>query len=72
MNFVRDLLTDKQRKIVYAIFALVGVLLGAVCAGYAAVPVALPIAVKVALQVYAFLGGPMGLLAAANVPPQKP
>lgn len=65
-----DILSPEKRKIVYAIFALLGVALGATVSGFAAAGVAVPVAVKVALAVYAYLGGAIGATAGANVPSQ--
>lgn len=69
---LKDILSPEKRKIVYAIFALIGLGLGATVTGFAAAGAVLPVAVKVALAVYAYLGGALGATAASNVPPQSP
>jgi hypothetical protein len=71
MRYLEDLLTPKQRKVFYAVFGLLGVLLGATLAGFATAGVATPVALKVALGVYAFLGSAFGATAVANTPSQK-
>lgn len=65
-----DILSPEKRKIVYAIFAVVGLILGSTVVGFAAAASALPVAVKVALAVYAYLGGAIGATAGANTPSQ--
>ena len=52
----------------YQIFALVGVILGAVQVGYGAADAGQPVALTVALAVYAFIGGALGLTAAHHTP----
>lgn len=64
---LRDILPSHYRKIAYAIYAVVGVLLGAIQVGYGAAEAGQPVALTVALAVYAFLGGALGVTAASNV-----
>lgn len=63
---------EKYRNIFYAVFGLLGVVLGATAVGFAAAGVAIPVWFKVATAVYAFLGGPTALTARANLPSQRP
>lgn len=69
---LKDILPPEKRKLFYAIFALVGVVLGATTVGFTAAGVAVPAAVKVALAVYGFLGGAFGATATANTPLHGP
>lgn len=72
MDYLKDILSPKWRKVFYAVFGLVGVALGATLVGFGAAGVAVPVALKVALAVYGFLGGAFGATAGANVPSQTP
>ena len=63
---LRDILPAHYRKVAYAVYAVVGVLLGAIQVGYGAAEAGQPVALTVALAVYAFLGGALGVTAAAN------
>ena len=65
MNPLTGILPAKARKYVYAVYALVGVALGAIQVGYG---VTEPQWLTVSLAVYAFLGAALGLTAASNVP----
>lgn len=56
------------RKVVYTLFWLVGLALGALTAAYGATDGAAPDFLGAALAVYAFLGGAVGYQAAANTP----
>jgi hypothetical protein len=58
------------RKTAYSIFALIGVVLGAIQVGYGAASAHQPTWLVVALAVYAFVGGGLGLTAASNVQPE--
>lgn len=65
-----NILPERARQVVYAIYAFVGVGFGATLAGYAAVPEAeVPMWLVVAMAVYGFVGTALGLTAAANVTP---
>lgn len=63
---LRDILPAKHRKIAYAAYAVIGVILGAIQVGYGAAEAGQPVALTVALAVYAFLGGAIGITAGAN------
>lgn len=66
MNPLHDVLPATWRKRLYACYALVGLVIGAVQAGYVASPEGQPTALTVALGVYAYLGIALGLTAASN------
>ena len=63
---LRDILPAKHRKTAYALYAVIGVILGAIQVGYGAAETATPAALTVALAVYAFLGGAIGITAGAH------
>ena len=66
-NPLEDIFGAKVRGRVYALFALMGVLIGAVQAAFTAVPGSdVPTAVTVALAVYAYVGIALGFTAASN------
>lgn len=71
MKEILQAIPEEYRGLFYALFGVVGVLLGATAAGFAAASVALPVWFKVATAVYAFLGGPAALTARANLPSQR-
>ena len=60
MNILVDIIPSKARKYVYALYAFIGLILGAL--SVAGVDVA------TATAVYAFLGSALGLTAFANTP----
>jgi hypothetical protein len=66
-NPLTDVMTPRIRKIVYFLYALVGLAVGAIQAGYGAVNAAVPDWLKIALAVYAFLGIGIGATAGSNV-----
>lgn len=64
---LEDIVPASARRKVYATFALLGVLLGAIQVGFAAVATGdQPAWLTASLAVYAFLGGALGLTARAN------
>jgi hypothetical protein len=66
---LKDLLPERVRRVLYVVYAFVGLGIGATFAGYAAVPDAqVPTVLVVVLAVYSFLGAPLGFTAAANTP----
>lgn len=65
---LHDIIPAAHRKIAYAVFALIGVVLGAVQVGYGAAEAGQPTWLTVALAVYAFVGGAVGLTARSNTP----
>ena len=64
----RELIPAKVRRAIYAAAALAGYALAAVAVGLVAGGLAIPTAVTVALAALGALMGPLGMLAAANVP----
>lgn len=70
MSTLTDILPAPTRKVVYAAYALTGLVLGAIQAGYGALDNVSPDWMKVALAVYAFIGTAVGATAASNVQPQ--
>lgn len=57
------------RKIIYSVYIVLGVILGAVQVGFAAIEGAgQPDWLTIALAVYAFLSVPLGSLAVSNTP----
>jgi hypothetical protein len=66
---VTDILSPATRQKVYAVFALLGVALGAVQVAFSAADSGQPEWLTVTLAVYAFLGGALGLTAASNTKP---
>lgn len=65
---LHDILPPHVRKVVYVVFALLGVALGAIEVWYATAGVTGPEWTAPALAVYAFVGGALGLTAASNTP----
>lgn len=66
-----DILTPEVRKPIYAIYAILGVLLGATQVAYAAAEAGQPVWLTVALAVFAFVGTALGFTAAANTPTES-
>lgn len=62
-----NLIPAHRRQQVYAVFAVVGVILGATQVGYAAAEQSQPVWLTVALAVFGFLSGAVGYVAASNV-----
>lgn len=63
-----DILAPQIRSKVYAVYAVLGLVLGATQVGFAAAETGQPVALTVALAVYAFVGGALGFVAQANTP----
>lgn len=63
-----DILTPAIRSKVYAVYAVLGLVLGATQVGFAAAETGQPVWLTVALAVYAFVGGALGFVAQANTP----
>lgn len=63
---LRDILPAARRRTVYAAYAVVGVLIGALQVGYTAASADQPTALTVALAVYAYVGIAIGATAASN------
>ena len=66
MNVLIEIIPPKGRKYLYALYALVGLVLGCIQVAYG---VTEPEWVTVALAVYGFVGTAFGSVAAANVNP---
>lgn len=65
-----DVLSPAHRKVAYAVFAVLGVALGAVQVGFLSAEAGQPTWLTVALAVYGFLAGAFGFTTArANVDP---
>lgn len=62
-----DILTPSARKKIYAVYALCGLLIGAVQVSFGAVNALTPDWLKIALALYAFVGTAIGATAASNV-----
>lgn len=67
-----NLLPAKARKTLYAAYALVGVVIGAVQVGFASAELGQPTWLTVTLAVFAFLGGAFGFVAGSNTTPEYP
>lgn len=66
-------LTPRVRRIVYAVFAVLGIAIGAAQVAFAAAALVAPVWLAVTLAVYAFVGGQIGFTAADRVPkPEAP
>lgn len=63
-----DILTGKARKIIYAVYAVAGLVLGATQVGVLSVGGPQPVWLTVALAVFAYVGTAIGATAGANVP----
>ena len=68
MNVLTDILPANVRRYVYAGYALLGVILGAVQVGYLSAEAGQPEWLTVTLGVFAFVGTALGLTAASNTP----
>lgn len=68
----RDIIPPNVRKPAYAIYALLGVVIGATQVGFASAEAGQPTWLTVALAVYAFVGGALGLTAATNTDTTTP
>lgn len=66
MKNVTDLFPAHIRKWAYVVFAFVGVGFGATQTAFVTAELAAPIWLTVAFQVYLYVGGAFGLVAAAN------
>lgn len=63
---LKDIIPPKLRKPAYAIYALLGLLIGSIQVGYLAAEAAIPTWLIVAWTVYGFVGGPIGAVASSN------
>ena len=72
MKELLQAIPEKYRGLIYSLFGVVGVVLGALAVGFVTAGAGIPTWLQVASAVYAFLGGPAALTARANLPSQKP
>lgn len=63
-----DVMPAHVRRVLYVVFAVVGLALGAAQVGYGAAEAGQPTWLTVALAVYAFVGTGLGFTASANTP----
>lgn len=71
-NPLEDIFGAKVRGIVYAAYALIGLLIGSVQAAYSAIPDStVPTFITASLAVYAYLGIALGFTAASNAKEPK-
>lgn len=63
---VGDILAPGLRRVLYIVFAVIGVVFGATQTAFVTAEVAAPIWLTVAFQVYLYVGGAFGLVAATN------
>jgi hypothetical protein len=62
------LFSPSIRQKIYVIYALIGVILGAIQIAYSSLQLTQPPWLVAVLAIFAFVGGPLGLTAASNVP----
>lgn len=67
---LNDIIPAKYRKPIYAVYALIGVALGAIATAYG--PDSVPEWHAITSNVYLYIGGAFGLTAAANTIVHKP
>ena len=60
------IMTPRVRRIAYAVYAIIGLALGAVQVGFAAAEAGQPVWLTVALAVFAFLGAGLGFTATTH------
>lgn len=65
---VKTWVGDKARAVIYSVYGVLSVALGAIHVGFAAAEVGQPVWLKVATAVFAFLGGALGYTAATHTP----
>lgn len=68
-NPLVDIVPAAVRKIAYAVYATVGLILGCIQVGISAAGGGQPVWFNVSLAVFAFLGGALGFTAASNTQP---
>jgi len=66
---LKDIITPKARKPIYAVYAIIGLILGATQVGFSAAEAGQPVWLTVALAVFAFVGTALGFTAASNTHP---
>jgi len=65
-ELLKDIITPKIRKPLYAIYAVIGLILGGTQVGFSAAELGQPVWLTVALAVFAFVGTALGFTASAN------
>lgn len=65
---LHDILTPEVRKPIYAIYAILGLVIGATQVAYSAAEAGQPTWLTVTLAVFAFVGTALGFTAASNTP----
>jgi hypothetical protein len=68
---IQEMIPSTWRKAIYAGYAIIGVIIGAIQVGFAAAELGQPVWLTVTLAVYAFVGGAVGLTASTHTPQQK-
>lgn len=66
---LNEILPAKVRRVLYAVYAFIGLGLGATQVAYSAASAGQPLWLTVALAVFAFVGTAFGFTAAANATP---
>lgn len=69
---LKDIIPAAWRKIVYAVYAVIGFIIGGVQVGYATAGEGQPEWLLVALAVLAYAGVALGIVAGANTSPSTP
>lgn len=64
---LEDIIPSKYRKIVYALYALTGVVIGSITVAYQAAEAVQPMWLAISIAVYAYLGTAFGSLAGGNI-----
>lgn len=65
---LNDILPARARQVLYAVYAFVGLGLGATQVAYSSAGTGQPVWLTVTLAVFAFVGTALGFTAAANTP----
>ena len=68
---LKDILPPKLRKPIYAIYAIVGFIVGCIQVGFSAAEMGHPVWLTVAWAVYGFSGSAIGVVASANTNEEK-
>lgn len=69
---MKDFIPAAKRRVVYSVFAFLGLALGAVQVGYSAAELGQPVWLTVALAVYTFVAAGVGFTAQANTDREEP
>lgn len=69
MNILKDLFGEQVRRTIYLVYALVGIVLGAIQVAFATASVDQPAWFMITFAVYAYLGVALGLTAFSNTQP---